>query len=102
MLIAQIEASSAAIPPHVMNDSHPTSLDPAEWRGLREQGHRMLDDMFDYLEGIRDRPVWQPIPGSVRESFKERLPRTPTRLDEAHSKFMTHVLPYAVGNANPR
>lgn len=62
----------------------------------------MLDDMFNYLEGIRDRPVWQPIPRSVRESFREGLPRTPTRLDEAHSKFMTQVLPYAVGNAHPR
>jgi aromatic-L-amino-acid decarboxylase len=85
-----------------MNDTLPSSLDPVDWRGLREQGHRMLDDMFDYIETIRERPVWQPIPSSVRESFREPLPKTPIGVAEAHAKFMSQVLPYAVGNAHPR
>jgi glutamate/tyrosine decarboxylase-like PLP-dependent enzyme len=85
-----------------MNDSSRSSLDPVDWRVVREQGHRMLDDMFDHLETIRERPVWQPIPLSVRESFREPLPTTPTDLADAHTKFMREVLPYAVGNAHPR
>jgi glutamate/tyrosine decarboxylase-like PLP-dependent enzyme len=85
-----------------MNELQPTSLDPVEWSGLREQGHRMLDDMFDYLENIRERPVWQAIPTAVREGFHGGLPRAPTSLQDAHAKFMTQVLPYAVGNAHPR
>jgi aromatic-L-amino-acid decarboxylase len=79
-----------------------SSLDPADWQGLRQQGHRMLDDMFDYLEGIRERAVWQPIPSALRESFREPLPKSPGDLAEAHARFMSDVLPYAVGNAHPR
>ena len=35
-----------------------TSLDPADWTSTRALGHRMLDDMLDWLEGTRERPVW--------------------------------------------
>ena len=62
----------------------------------------MLDDMFDHLETLRERPVWQPIPASVRGAFREPLPKAPTDLAAAHARFMTQVLPYAVGNAHPR
>ena len=34
-----------------------TSLDPCDWKGFREQAHRMLDDMLGYIETIRERPV---------------------------------------------
>jgi aromatic-L-amino-acid/L-tryptophan decarboxylase len=81
------------------------SLDPAspsDWSALRAQGHRMLDDLFDHLEGIRERPVWQPIPAEVRAAFDEPLPAAPVALAEAHGRFMTQVLPYAVGNTHPR
>ena len=80
------------------------SLDPAtadSWRDLRAQGHRMLDDMFDYIERIRERPVWQPIPEEVRAAFREPLPRTPTDLASAHAVFLRDILPFAVGNAHP-
>ncbi|WP_338413706.1 pyridoxal-dependent decarboxylase [uncultured Sphaerotilus sp.] len=81
------------------------SLDPAspsDWSALRAQGHRMLDDLFDHLERIRERPVWQPIPAEVRAAFDEPLPAAPVTLAEAHGRFMTQVLPYAVGNTHPR
>ena len=61
----------------------------------------MLDDMFDHLEHIRARPVWQPIPQEVRANFQQPLPLQPTDLGEAHKTFMQEVLPYAVGNAHP-
>lgn len=77
------------------------SLDPQDWVALRQQGHRMLDDMLDYLQNIRQRPVWQPIPPEVREAFREPLPRQPVSLAQAHDKFMTQVLPYAAGNTHP-
>ena len=31
------------------------TLDPESWDDLRAQGHRMLDDMFDYIANIRER-----------------------------------------------
>ncbi|MBI1173854.1 MAG: cytochrome D ubiquinol oxidase subunit I [Sideroxydans sp.] len=61
----------------------------------------MLDDMFDYLEHIRERPVWQPIPQQTRELFREPLPREPGDLAAAHDTFMREILPFSVGNAHP-
>ncbi len=77
------------------------TLDPADWGELRRQGHRMLDDMFDYLEHVRERPVWQPIPAAVREVFAQPLPQQPSSLEASHAVFMRDILPYAVGNAHP-
>ncbi len=85
-----------------MPDDLSITLDPANPQALRAQGHRMLDDLFDYLESLRTKPVWQPIPPSVRTSFNEALPAAPTDLADAHARFMQDVLPYAVGNAHPR
>ncbi len=86
-----------------MNDARARSdLDPADWPALRRQGHRMLDDMFDHLQTIRERPVWQPIPEAVRGAFRDPLPTRPSSLAGAHARFMDQVLPYAVGNAHPR
>jgi glutamate/tyrosine decarboxylase-like PLP-dependent enzyme len=61
----------------------------------------MLDDMLDYTEHIRQRPVWQPIPRSAREAFRQPLPREPADLASLHRCFMRQILPYSVGNAHP-
>lgn len=84
-----------------MRETDQETLDPADWQDLRAQGHVMLDDMFDYLEHLRERPVWQPIPQQVRDAFHEALPRGPTDLATVHRTFMKDILPYAVGNAHP-
>jgi aromatic-L-amino-acid decarboxylase len=78
-----------------------TSLDPSDWDRFRAQGHRMLDDMLDYLERIRERPVWQPVPDAVRARFRESLPFDPTDLALVHDEFMQSVLPFATGNSHP-
>lgn len=77
------------------------SLDPENWQDFRQQGHRMLDDMLDYIENLRDRPVWQPIPSEVRAVFASPLPKLPGDLGEAHQTFMQDVLPFAIGNSHP-
>jgi glutamate/tyrosine decarboxylase-like PLP-dependent enzyme len=84
------------LPPAILN-----TLDPADWPEFRAQAHRMLDDILDYQEHIRERPVWQPIPEAARAKFREPLPRQPAALAEAHQSFMRDILPYAVGNAHP-
>ena len=61
----------------------------------------MLDDILDYIENIRERPVWQPIPDSVRARFHEAVPAGPTDLAAVHDEFMRHILPYATGNTHP-
>jgi aromatic-L-amino-acid decarboxylase len=77
------------------------TLDPADWPSLRAQGHQMLDDIIDYLERIRERPVWQPIPDAVRARFHAPVPAAPTELAAVHDEFMRWILPYAAGNAHP-
>ncbi len=79
----------------------PATLDPEDWDQLRQQGHRMLDDMLDYLQTLRERPVWQPAPASARAAFQQPLPVHGSALADAHSTFMRQILPYAVGNAHP-
>jgi len=77
------------------------NLDPADWPGARAQGHRMLDDIFDYIENIRARPVWQPIPDDVRARFHAAVPAAPSNLAAVHDEFMRYILPFATGNTHP-
>src|SRR6202042_955578 len=62
---------------------------------------RMVDDMIDYVAGIRDRPVWQPMNPAVRAVFHTDLPQDPTDLSQVYQDFQKYVLPYAVGNVHP-
>jgi glutamate/tyrosine decarboxylase-like PLP-dependent enzyme len=77
------------------------TLDPHDWEELRTQGHRMLDDMIDYVADIRDRPVWRPIPDEVRARFRRELPRQASDLGEVYSEFAEFIAPYATGNVHP-
>lgn len=49
------------------------TLDPDDWGNMRALAHRMVDDAITYLETIRERPVWQPVPEEIatRESFQD-------------------------------
>jgi aromatic-L-amino-acid decarboxylase len=84
----------------LQSESSPT-LDPQNWDDIRAQGHRMLDDMLDYISNIRDRPVWQPIPDEVRMRFRADLPVKPSGLDEVYREFADFIVPYATGNVHP-
>jgi glutamate/tyrosine decarboxylase-like PLP-dependent enzyme len=61
----------------------------------------MLDDMFNYLEQIRERPVWQAMPPEVRANFHQRLPMAGADLSTVHQEFLQNVLPYSNGNVHP-
>ncbi|MGB7759350.1 MAG: hypothetical protein WBL61_05945 [Bryobacteraceae bacterium] len=77
------------------------TLDPSDWPGFRAQAHRMRDDMLDYIENIRERPVWQPIPDEVRRRFCADLPEEPSELAAVHAEFLRYILPYGAGNVHP-
>jgi aromatic-L-amino-acid/L-tryptophan decarboxylase len=78
-----------------------SGLDPTDWPSVRAQGHRMLDDILDYVEHIRERPVWQPIPDDVRAHFRVAASSAPTDLAAVHDEFMRFILPFATGNTHP-
>lgn len=84
-----------------MLETSENTLDPSDWNTFRSQGHRMLDDMIDYLEHLRDQPVWQPMQEEVRHLFQQPLDDGHHDLENAHATFMTDVLPYALGNVHP-
>jgi hypothetical protein len=76
-----------------MLETSKDTLDPSDWNAFRLQGHRMLDDMIDYLEHQRDRPVWKPMPEDVRHSFRESLDDSQQDLATTHDMFMNSVSP---------
>ncbi len=78
-------------------------LDPENWDSVRALGHRMIDDMIDHLATVRQRPVWQPMPDAVRDSFQAAtLPTTPTPLDVIYQEFQDRIQPFTAGNIHPR
>lgn len=78
------------------------TLDPKNWKEMRELGHRMLDDMLDYLSTVRDKPAWQPVPQSVKAHLEQPLPTQPTDPGVVYEEFVQNVLPYTNGNRHPR
>lgn len=77
-------------------------LDPLNWKEQRALGHRMMDDMFDFLEHIGEKPVWtKPSPAS-RASFEKPLPFLPQSTEEVYNEFRENILPYFKGNIHPR
>jgi aromatic-L-amino-acid decarboxylase len=85
-----------------VTDPREVSLDPADWDALRALGHRMLDDMLDYLESVRDRPVWRPFPEAVKARLAESVPRAAQPAEAVYEQFQRDVLPYPPGNIHPR
>jgi glutamate/tyrosine decarboxylase-like PLP-dependent enzyme len=88
------------VEPH---DSKPEeTLDPADWNAMRALGHRMVDEMITYLETVRERPAWQPIPEEVRAALRAPLPLEPRPAEAVYQDFRRLVLPYPLGNIHPR
>ncbi len=78
------------------------SLDPQDWSAMRSLGHRMVDDIFDYWQSIRDRPVWQPTPEAVKANLERPLPLEPQAPEQVYQDFRENILPYPMGNIHPR
>jgi glutamate/tyrosine decarboxylase-like PLP-dependent enzyme len=84
-----------------MLETSEDTLDPSDWNAFRLQGHRMLDDMIDYLEHQRNQPVWQPMPEDIRQHFQQPLDDNQADLAATYNLFIKEVLPYALGNVHP-
>lgn len=88
-----------------MTEPRERSLDPSDergWEELRVLGHRMVDDMLEYLRTARERPVWRPVPADVRARLSGAAPREPTPAEAVYEEFKRDVLPYPTGNIHPR
>jgi len=78
------------------------TLDPQNWDDLRVLGHRMVDDMLDYLQDVRERPVWEHVPETVKAYLRQPLPQNPQPVEEVYQEFSEYILPYPMGNIHPR
>src|SRR5260370_6642818 len=89
----------------ITRSSPEISLDPQsarEWGELRQLGHRMVDEMLEYLRTARQRAVWRPVPPEVRERLSGPAPREPTAAAKVYQEFKRDVLPHPTGNIHPR
>ena len=78
------------------------TLDPPDWDQARALAHRMVDDAIDHLRDVRDRSVWQSIPGKVRAAFSTPLPHQPQPLADVYAEVSANLTPYPMGNVHPR
>lgn len=85
-----------------MTEQREYTLDPQNWDELRQLGHQMMDDMLDYLQNIREKPVWQPVPEDIKAQFKAPLPVSSQAEVEVYEAFKQTILPYPLGNTHPR
>ncbi len=88
--------------PETSKATHEETLDPEDWEATRKLGHKMIDDMVDYLKTVRERPVWQNIPQQVKSQFTSPVPTSPEQPEEVYREFVNKVLPYPMGNIHPR
>ena len=78
------------------------TLDPSDWASMRALGHRMLDDMLDHLQTLRDRPVWEHAPHRVKQHFAGPPPADPQAPEAVYEEYLEHVLPHLHGLCHPR
>ena len=84
------------------NPQSQETLDPENWDEMRALAHRMVDDALTYLQTVRERPVWQPVPEEVAAHFDEKAPHEPGSAEEAYEEFKENILPYPMGTIHPR
>src|SRR5215208_5577882 len=82
--------------------NHYESLDPENWEEMRALAHRIVDDAMTYLETVRERPVWQPVPEEIATHFDKPVPHEPVGAEAAYQEFLEDILPYPMGTVHPR
>jgi glutamate/tyrosine decarboxylase-like PLP-dependent enzyme len=78
------------------------TLDPENWDQMRELGHQIIDDLFDYWQSIRDQKIWKPIPAEVKDFLDQHIPETGQDPNEVYEDFKKYIFPYNKGNVHPR
>src|SRR5262249_51355055 len=79
-----------------------SGLDPADWTAFRALAHRVLDQAIDHVQGVRERPVWTPMPAEVVKRLAEPLPVDGQSAEQVSTDLADLILPYGVGNTHPR
>ncbi len=78
------------------------TLDPQNWDSMRELGHQIIDDLFDYWQNIRDEKIWRPIPDEVKDFLDQPIPEKGQSPETVYREFKQNIFPYNKGNVHPR
>lgn len=78
------------------------TLDPENWEDYRALGHQMVDDMIDFLKGLRVQDVWKKPSEESKASLLKDLPMEGSSLDSIYREFLVNILPFRKGNIHPR
>lgn len=83
-----------------MDDAPALMLDPEAFRAL---GYQAVDLAAAHLAGMREAPVFRPMPPAARLTLLEQpLPAKGAAPEEILGRFAADVLPYPMGNGHPR
>ncbi|MBV9276636.1 MAG: cytochrome D ubiquinol oxidase subunit I [Candidatus Eremiobacteraeota bacterium] len=58
--------------------------------------------MVEYLQTVRERPAWQPVPQEVKDALRQPLSAHGMPLRAVYDEFARLILPYPTGNISPR
>ncbi|CAF3500181.1 unnamed protein product [Rotaria socialis] len=84
------------------NTADEISLDPSDWNDLRLLGHKIMDNMIDYMRDVRLRPTWRPLPLTIKETILNGdLPLQGQSPWQVYDEVFTMILPYVIGNIHP-
>lgn len=78
------------------------TLDPQDWDSMRQLGHEMVDDMFEYLKTIGDYPIWKKPSESSKTALTVAIPQAGESPESVYHQFKENILPFAMGNIHPR
>jgi len=76
-----------------------------EWTAdeIKVFGYRVVDIIARHLTELPDRPVFQPVPGDLRERFLDSpLPEEGLPASDVLAEFERDIEPYPFGNGHPR
>jgi glutamate/tyrosine decarboxylase-like PLP-dependent enzyme len=70
---------------------------------IRRIGHLVVDLIADHLSGLRDKPVFSPVPPDLAERITSTAPPvTGATAEEILREFRDTIEPYPFGNGHPR